>query len=111
MGKAWTLGTVPNLGQPDFGCRLPSLRQKAMLSRSSAPVQGRLKHIDWKMDAEALKTLGEPGPDTGRREGSDHFPIRRNSLPFEDEKVLHRDHVGLHPGNFRDMRETAGSVM
>src|SRR5262249_28820916 len=54
--------------------------------------------------------LCELRADAGRGERTDRASVRRNSLLFEDEHVLHADHVIFHAGNFGDVSQTPSSV-
>src|ERR1700693_2592100 len=61
------------------------------------------KHRPRNRDTRRFELFGKFGPDSGRSKRAQHPAIRRHSLLFENENILHANHVVFHAGDLGKM--------
>src|SRR5436309_2670185 len=77
---------------------------------ASANLHYRLEHLGWQNNAGRFEALVKLGPDARSPETPGYFAGFRDPGFLEQENVLQRDHVLLHPDHFGDVRDPARTV-
>src|SRR5258708_33078079 len=83
-------------------------RTKVAATMSTSPPSSHgfhvLEHIDGQLDAKRRQAVAALWTNPRRPKASAHLAIAPHAGSLEDEDVLHRDHVALHPGDLGDAR-------
>src|SRR5262244_2322789 len=71
---------------------------------------GVLEHVRGQPDARRGEPIAAPRTDSCRPETTQYFAVLAEARSFEEEDVLHRDHLALHPGDLGDPGHLAGAI-